>query len=88
MPGCATTPIQTITGRLLHGANAHRSQYGGGSQLIAKACGVRSKQRPTILDLTGGLCRDAFVLACLGCHVTVIERHPIIHALVNDGLAD
>src|SRR5690554_164268 len=69
------------------GALAHRRQFGGGSgQLIAKAVGIQSGVRPTILDATAGLGRDAFVLACLGCHVHMIERHPVVAALLADGL--
>lgn len=72
----------------LSGAVAHRRQFGGGSgQMIAKAVGVQSGVRPTVLDATAGLGRDAFVLAQLGCAMTLIERQPIIAALLEDGLA-
>ena len=71
----------------LSGALAHRRQYGGGkSQLIAKAVGVKSKETLSVLDVTAGLGRDAFVLALLGCDVTMCERSPVIHALLEDGL--
>lgn len=33
-----------------------------------------------------GLGRDAFVLACLGCRVRMFERHPVVAALLEDGL--
>ena len=39
-----------------------------------------------MLDATGGLGRDAFVLASLGCTVTVVERSPVVAALLKDGL--
>jgi 16S rRNA (guanine1516-N2)-methyltransferase len=69
------------------GAVAHRRQFGGGSgQMIAKAIGVRAGVRPTVVDATAGLGRDAFVLAQLGCTLTLIERHPLIAALLEDGL--
>lgn len=69
------------------GAANHRRLYGGGkSQLIAKAAGVQGKRRPTIIDATAGLGQDAFVFASLGCSVTLIERNPIVHALLQDGL--
>lgn len=69
------------------GAVAHRRQFGGGSgQMIAKAVGIQPGVRPTVLDATAGLGRDAFVLASLGCDVTLIERHPLIAALLDDGL--
>jgi len=72
----------------LSGKLFHRYQYGGGrGQLIAKACGVKAKEKPIILDLTAGLGQDAFVLAALGCDVTMIERSPFIGALLQDGLS-
>lgn len=71
----------------VEGAAHHRRLYGGGkSQLIAKAVGVQGKRRPTIIDATAGLGQDAFVLATLGCQVTLIERNPVVHALLDDGL--
>lgn len=70
------------------GAAAHRRLYGGGSgQMIAKAVGIQPGVRPTVLDATAGLGRDAFVLAQLGCALTLIERQPLIAALLEDGLA-
>ncbi len=39
------------------------------------------------IDATAGLCGDAYLLALLGCHVTAIERSPILAQLVEDGLA-
>ena len=71
----------------VEGAAAHRRQFGGGSgQMIAKAVGVQSGIRPRILDATAGLGRDAFVLASLGCDMTLIERQPLVAALLEDGL--
>ncbi len=71
----------------LSGAVAHRRQHGGGSgQSIAKAVGIQPGVRPDVLDATAGLGRDAFVLAQLGCRVTLVERHPLICALLADGL--
>ncbi|QLC74141.1 class I SAM-dependent methyltransferase [Pseudomonas sp. LPB0260] len=71
----------------VEGAMAHRRQFGGGSgQMIAKAVGVQPGVRPRVLDATAGLGRDGFVLASLGCEVTLIERQPLIAALLEDGL--
>ena len=71
----------------VEGAVAHRRQFGGGSgQMIAKAVGVQPGIRPSVLDATAGLGRDAFVLASLGCSMTLIERQPLIGALLEDGL--
>lgn len=70
------------------GGAAHRRLYGGGTgQMIAKAVGVSAKILPEVLDATAGLGADAFVLACLGCRVTMMERSPVVFALLEDGLA-
>lgn len=55
------------------------------AELVAKACGA--KQKPQIIDLTAGLGRDAFILASLGCQVLMVERSPLMHALLADGLS-
>ena len=69
------------------GAVAHRRRFGGGKgQQIAKACGLSSTFTPYIADLTAGLGRDSFVLATLGCRVDMVERVPVVHALLKDGL--
>ncbi len=69
------------------GAVAHRRLFGGGSgQMIAKAVGIQPGIRPIMVDATAGLGRDAFVLAQLGCAITLIERQPLIAALLEDGL--
>ena len=69
------------------GALAHRRLYGGGAgQMVARAAGLRGSLRPSVLDATAGLGRDAFVLAALGCQVIMIERQPVIAALLADGL--
>jgi 16S rRNA (guanine1516-N2)-methyltransferase len=69
------------------GASAHRRKYGGGKgQSIAKAVGISSAYKPSVLDATAGLGRDAFVLATLGCQVTLIERHPVVYLLLKSGL--
>ena len=69
------------------GAVAHRRRFGGGrGQSIAKAVGLKGGASPTVLDATGGLGRDAFVLASLGCRVTLLERSPVVAALLEDGL--
>lgn len=68
------------------GAN-HRRKFGGGKgQMIAKAVGLKGSYRPTVLDATAGLGGDAFVLACLGCSMTLLERSPVVLSLLEDGL--
>ncbi len=69
------------------GAVAHRRRFGGGrNQPLARAVGFKSGAAPTVVDATAGLGRDAFVLASLGCTVRLVERSPIIAALLRDGL--
>lgn len=69
------------------GKAAHRRKAGGGrKQTLARAVGLKAQYNPDILDVTGGLGRDAFVLASLGCRVTLLERHPVIHLLLDNGI--
>lgn len=71
----------------VEGKNAHRRQFGGGrGEAIAKAVGLNKGVIPTVFDVTAGLGRDAFVLASLGCTVYLFERHPMVAALLFDGL--
>ncbi len=69
------------------GALTWRRNHGGGTgQAVAKAVGLKQKKNLSILDATAGTGTDAFVLAALGCHVTLLERHPIVAALLEDAL--
>lgn len=71
----------------VHGSLAHRQQFGGGrGQAICKAMGLKSGVTPSILDTTAGLAGDAFVLATLGCPVTLLERSPILFALIDNAV--
>ncbi len=40
----------------------------------------------TVVDATAGLGEDSFLLAGAGCTVTLIERNPVVAALLNDAL--
>lgn len=78
-----------VRAEFITGKMGYRREHGGGAgQLVAKAVGLQ-KTRATlnVVDATAGLGQDAFVLASLGCRVTMFERNPIIHALLADGLA-
>lgn len=71
----------------VEGAVAHRRKFGGGrGQDIAKAVGLKHGFTPHVLDATAGLGRDAFVLASLGCKLTLLERMPVVAALLDDGI--
>jgi 16S rRNA (guanine1516-N2)-methyltransferase len=70
------------------GTLGFRTRHGNrNNEPLARAAGLRGLARPTILDATAGLGRDAFILATLGCQVRMVERSPIIAALLRDGLA-
>lgn len=69
------------------GALTWRRNHGGGTgQAVAKAIGLKNKKRLNVLDATAGTGTDAFVLAALGCNVQLIERHPVVAALLADAL--
>jgi 16S rRNA (guanine1516-N2)-methyltransferase len=69
------------------GAVDHRRKFGGGrGQEIARAVGLKHGFNPSVLDATAGLGRDAFLLASLGCKVTMVERVAAVAALLDDGL--
>ncbi|MCO6504069.1 MAG: class I SAM-dependent methyltransferase [Snodgrassella sp.] len=67
----------------VQGKLRHRRLFGGG-ELIARA--VQVKNQPLVWDATGGLGRDAFVLASLALDVVVFEHNFIIYLLLKDGL--
>jgi len=55
-------------------------------EILAQAVGCKKGKTLSVVDGTGGLGRDSFILATAGCRVTVFERHPVIAALLADGL--
>ncbi|WP_083200844.1 class I SAM-dependent methyltransferase [Marinomonas spartinae] len=70
------------------GATDHRRRFGGGKgQDIAKAVGLNKRNGLRVLDATAGLGRDAFVLASLGCQLSLCERVGFVRAMLKDGLA-
>ena len=78
----------TIHVDFVSGSLAHRQKYGGGrGQAIAKAIGLKQATPPPhVLDATAGLGKDSFVMACLGCAMTLVERSPVICQLVDDAI--
>jgi 16S rRNA (guanine1516-N2)-methyltransferase len=67
------------------GAMRHRRR-GGQNEPLGRAVGVGKRERLQVVDATAGLGRDSFVLADLGCEVTMVERSPVVYALLEDGL--
>jgi 16S rRNA (guanine1516-N2)-methyltransferase len=53
-------------------------------ELVARA--VKAGAGVRVLDCTAGLARDAFVMAFLGCEVTLVERSKVVSILLRDGL--
>lgn len=72
----------------MQGKLAYRRRHHGISlrEPLARAIGIKPTLLPSVMDITAGLGQDAFIIATLGCDVTLIERSPIIAALLADGL--
>jgi 16S rRNA (guanine1516-N2)-methyltransferase len=65
----------------------YRLKHGGGRrQALARAVGLKKGWQPKVIDATAGLGRDGFILAHLGCRVHLLERSPILAAMLKDGL--
>lgn len=90
--GLALQPIEKplpgpVRVDFVQGALSWRTaQSQGRGEMVAKACGVKKGARPTILDATAGLGRDAWILASAGCRVQMCERSTLVAALLQDGL--
>jgi 16S rRNA (guanine1516-N2)-methyltransferase len=81
-PGMTPVVIDFVSGK-----TAYRRKYGhAGGEAISRAVGIKKGHRPTVVDATAGLGRDAFVLATLGCRVHMIERSAMIATLREDGV--
>lgn len=60
--------------------NFRRLHGGGRNQPIARAVGIKKYGLPlSIIDATAGLGSDAFVLASIGCEVTLLERNDTLY---------
>jgi 16S rRNA (guanine1516-N2)-methyltransferase len=80
-------PATPLRGDFISGNTGYRLARGGGiHQPLARAVGLKPGIRPTIIDATAGLGVDGFILASLGCQVTMIERSAVMGALLADAL--
>ena len=80
--------IGPITASFADPAMLYRLKHGTDRrQHLARAVGLKKNWQPEVIDATGGLGRDGFVLAYLGCRVHMLERSPILAAMIEDGLA-
>ncbi len=69
------------------GAIEYRRRQGTSrKEAIARAVGLKGGTNPLVLDITAGLGRDSFILAGLGCTVQMVERSPVVAALLADAL--
>lgn len=56
-------------------------------EMLVRAVGCKGLSTPSIIDATAGLGQDALLLAAAGCQVTLIERSPILLALLEHALS-
>lgn len=83
----AEQKTQGVYADFVQGQLGYRREHScGRNQPLPRAIGLKKHQSLKVLDTTAGLGRDAFVLAVLGCQVTMLERSPILAALLTDGL--
>ena len=68
-------------------ATMRHRRKGGQNELLGRAVGVKADRKPRVWDATGGMGRDGFVLADLGCEVTLNERVPVLAWLLNEAIA-
>lgn len=66
-------------------AMMHRRK-GGQNEMLGRAIGIKSNRHPWVFDATAGLGRDAYVLADLGCKVTLVERSAVLAFILQEGL--
>ena len=83
----ANSPLQSAFD-FVDGAVGYRFRAGSSRKhALARATGFGKGHIPTIVDATAGLGRDAFLLACSGAQVTLLERSPQVHDLLRNALA-
>ena len=68
------------------GLYLRRLQTSDKNQGLAKAVGFKPHYLPRVLDATAGFARDSFTLASLGCRVTMLERSPVLAALLSEAM--
>lgn len=83
-PGAKSRPllIDFASARM----NFRRKNNSLRKEALVRAMGLKKQSTWRIVDATAGLGRDSFMLASLGFEVCLIERSPVIHALLADGM--
>ncbi len=74
-----------IRAEFVHGRTGYRIRMGRQEPLL-RAAGLQHGSEQWVVDATGGLGRDGFLLASAGCRVDICERHPVVAMLLADGL--
>lgn len=64
----------------------YRKNSFGRHQGLAKAVGLNKHEPMHVLDATAGLGRDAFILASMGCRISMLEQSAVIYSLLFDGI--
>jgi 16S rRNA (guanine1516-N2)-methyltransferase len=80
--------VDPIYSDFVHGKLYYRRKFGDNRRapmIRAISASEKPLKETTVLDATGGLGKDAFIMAALGCKVTVVEQNPIIWALLQNG---
>lgn len=71
----------------LSGKMAYRRQHASlRGETLARAMGLKKNISTRIVDATAGLARDSFILAALGFEIELLERSPLVHALLEDAI--
>lgn len=78
--GSASIRLRFDDAKMLH------RRKGGHNELLGRAVGIKQGKHPYVIDMTAGLGRDAFVLADLGCDVSLIERSAVLAWLLQQAL--
>ncbi len=68
------------------GSLQHRSQQHLGGEHVIKACQIKGQKKSRVLDATCGLGTDSYLLHQAGFEVTACEKHPVVFALLKDGI--
>ncbi len=71
-----------FTGGRMH----QRIRTSGIRSPLPRALGLKPGHRPAVVDATAGLGQDGFLLATLGCRVTLVERALPLYLLLEEAL--
>lgn len=81
---CTPDGMALLSPDASHGSLGHRLRSVRITEPLPRAVGLHRRRAVSVVDATGGLGRDALVLASLGARVTAVERIPGLAALIWD----